>query len=509
MSVNLLAWISSPLAVIKLVIKPGVAVPCGVPCRAGHRLSSVVLSAVLLSVLVACGGGGGGGTPTNGASADTATGGDPSSGGGDTGVCGVDSQKTFVKQVADDWYLWYDEMAVVDPAEFNDAQSYLNALTAPLASDDRDPGFSYLTTREQDEAALNSGAYVGFGFRYGFDEANRLRFSDVFEGGPAGDAEIQRSDILLAIDTGNGFETTEQLAARNASNEEIFGPSELGVERAFRIQQGTETREVTLVKRELVTPALAGLPRLIEREGLSPVGYVHMRAFINSAENPLNNMAQTFANAGVSDLIVDFRYNGGGLLSVAEQLLNVLAGEAATGQESFRISHNVKRSNENVSTFFARPQAPLSPLRIAFIVTGATASASELVINSIAPYIDLVMVGEDTLGKAVGQYAFDQSGCETRLRLVSFEIVNGEGQGGYYTGLADTGRFTLCPAQDDLTRPFTDSRENSLSVALDWLSSGACSAVAAKRAVDPYAPLPDWGLARQVDKPFGRSPWVQ
>ncbi len=289
----------------------------------------------------------------------------------------------------------------------------------------------------------------------------------------------------------------------------MFGPPELGVERTFRIQQGVDIREVTLVKRELVTPALASQPTLIQRQGMSPVGYVHMRAFINSAVEPLNAMAQTFANAGVTDLIVDFRYNGGGLLSVAEQLLNVLAGEVATGQESFRISHNDKRSNENVSTFFAPPQAPLSPLRIAFIVTGASASASELVINSIAPHIELVMVGEDTLGKAVGQYAFDQSGCDTRLRLVSFEIVNGEGQGGYYTGLADTGRFTLCPAQDDLTRSFTDTSENSMSVALDWLNSGACSAVGAKRAVDSFAPLLDWDLTRQTDQLFGQSPWVQ
>lgn len=505
---NLLARILNPVVVINRSIRLGSTVPCNPPRKRQRRLPLVALNAALLSVLVACGGGGGGGSPTNGASGGTGNGSNPGSGGG-SGACGVDSQKTFVKQVADDWYLWYDEMAVVDPADFSDAQAYLNALTAPLASDARDPGFSYLTTKEEDEAALNSGAYVGFGFRYGFDEANRMRFSDVFEGGPAGDANIQRSTILLAIDAGNGFETTEQLAARNASNEEIFGPSELGVERGFRIQQGTEVREVTLVKRELVTPALAGQPTLIQREGLSPVGYVHMRAFINSAEEPLNAMAQTFADAGVTDVIVDFRYNGGGLLSVAEQLLNVLAGEVATGQESFRIAHNDKRSNENVSTFFARPQAPLSPLRIAFIVTGASASASELVINSMAPHIDLVMVGEDTLGKAVGQYAFDQSGCDTRLRLVSFEIVNGEGQGGYYTGLADTGRFTLCPAQDDLTRPFTDTRENSLSVALDWLNSGACSAVVAKRAVDAYAPLPDWDLARQTEQPFGRSPWVQ
>ena len=478
-----------------------------------------MLVSVMITLLAACGGGGGsssvgdsgtGSDAGGGAGGDTGgdTGGNPTDG-SDTAACGVEAQKTFVKRVADDWYLWYDEMAVVDPVEFDDAQAFLNALTAPLSADKRDPGFSYLTTKQADEAALGSGAYIGFGFRYGFDTANRMRFADVFEGGPASDADIERSDIVVAIDTGNGFETTEQLAARNATNEELFGPPELGVERAFRIQQGSDIREVTLVKRELVTPALAGQPTLIERDGLSPVGYVHMRAFINSAQEPLTEMAQTFANAGVTDVIIDFRYNGGGLLSVAEQMLNVLGGETAAGQESFRISHNDKRSDENVSAFFAKTDASFKPLRIAFIVTGATASASELVINSIAPLVDVVMVGSDTLGKVVGQYAFDQSGCDTRLRLVSFEIVNGEGLGGYYTGLTDTGRFTLCAAQDDLTQPFTDTRENSLSVALGWFNSSSCSSAASKLSADLPTQWSDWEVTRQADRPFGRSPWVQ
>ena len=65
-------------------------------------------------------------------------------------------------------------------------------------------------------------------------------------------------------------------------------------------------------------------------------------------------------------------------------------------------------------------------------------------INSLAPHVEVVLVGSDTRGKAVGQYV-DQPGCDARLRLVSFEILNGEGVGGYYTGLADTGDLHYAP----------------------------------------------------------------
>ena len=128
-------------------------------------------------------------------------------------------------------------------------------------------------------------------------------------------------------------------------------------------------------------------------------------------------------------------------------------------------------------------------------------------------------MGEDTLGKAVGQYAFDQdrvspewSQCDTRLRLVTFEIVNGEGQGGYYTGLVDSGRFTLCPAVDDISRNFGDPEEASLSVALDWLNSGTCNAAASFVAPDRVfrsLPGPRWDLAEMPHAPFGLSPWTQ
>ena len=93
----------------------------------------------------------------------------------------------------------------------------LTLLLRHLAPDGRDPGFSYLTTQAADNAQGSTGAYVGFGFRYGFDFQNRFLFSDVLQGGPAGDADLQRGDEVLAIDLGSGFETIDQLTQRQAT----------------------------------------------------------------------------------------------------------------------------------------------------------------------------------------------------------------------------------------------------------------------------------------------------
>lgn len=452
------------------------------------RLARAV-GTVLLGVLASCGGGNSAPAPEPPPAAQapqpepTPQPQPPDVDGSDTDdSCGVESQKLFAREVANDWYLWYSELADVDPADYDSVNAYLAALTAPLAIDGRDPGFSFMTTISQDEANFTSGAFVGFGFRYRLDADNNFYIADALEGGPAAEAGFARGVEVLAIDTGGGggFETISALTARGVTSAELFGAAEAGVERGFRLRDGQRVFDVRVVKRELVTPPLAGDPLLIERPGNVPVGYFHLRSFTRAADVPLADAIAGFADAGVTDLVIDLRYNGGGLLSVAANLLDLLGGVIANGQRSFIIGHNEKRVAENNEAFFAIREQSMAPLRIAFITTESTASASELVINSMAPHADVVLVGDDTLGKAVGQYAFDQPDCDNRLRLVTFEILNGEAQGGYYTGLVDSGRFTLCAAADDVRRGFGDPGEGSLAVALDWLNAGSCPASTAK-----------------------------
>jgi hypothetical protein len=115
-------------------------------------------------------------------------------------------------------------------------------------------------------------------------------------------------------------------------------------------------------------------------------------------------------------------------------------------------------------------------VRIAFLTTGATASASEININSMAPWVEVAIVGEDTLGKPVGQLAFDLPNCEDRLRLVTFRSINALSQGDYYDGLASTLRYA-CAATDTLDQPPGDATEGLTAAALEWLRTGACPAV--------------------------------
>jgi hypothetical protein len=252
------------------------------------------------------------------------------------------------------------------------------------------------------------------------------------------------------------------------------------------------------------------------------VGYLHLRQFIDAALTPedgfssLSDATTLFKEASVTDLIIDLRYNGGGLLSVADTMMDLLAGLTATGEPSYKIQVNEQHpefndDEDNWGLFDELPET-FSPTRIAFITSRATASASELIINGLDPHIEAVMVGANTFGKQVGQGRWDmhegvegleREDCDVALRLTAFEIVNGENQGGYHqVGLDGTGRFTLCAAEDDISNGFGDPEEASVATALDWLGTGSCpSSVSGSRngaLASQRVALPGWLEAEYI-----------
>ena len=146
---------------------------------------------------------------------------------------------------------------------------------------------------------------------------------------------------------------------------------------------------------------------------------------------------------------------------------------------SFTTYRPEKSSNNSTRLFRPQPQS-IAPTRIAFIGTGGTASASELVINAFIPYLhgNAGLIGTNTYGKPVGQIAVDRSQCDDRLRVIAFATQNAARQGNYYDGLANFVEAS-CAASDDLAFPLGDARESSVARALDFLAGRPCAQVTA------------------------------
>jgi C-terminal processing protease CtpA/Prc len=421
-------------------------------------------AALLSTALAACGGGGSGGGMSAG------------------GACSVTNQKQFVLDATREWYLFQDLLpASVSIASFATAQELLDSLTATARAQGKDRFFSFLTTPQADSSFFQEGQFIGFGFQSSI-QGNQLFLTDVFEASPAADGGLTRGVEITAVDAGAGFISMATILATDPNLEQAFGPSTEGVQRGLRfLRLNGQQVEVTLTKRIvtiLPVPAAGGTAILSLPSNPSVrVGYSHLRTFISTAETPLRNAYAQFRAQGINYIIVDFRSNGGGLVSIAEFIGDLNGRNRAAADVFSNMRFNAaKSSNDSVRRFLPQPQS-VTPVRIAFITTGGTASASELVINSMKPWVEVAIVGANTFGKPVGQAAFDLSGCDLRLRLIAFKTTNANNEGDYFDGLAPTMPGNSCAAADDLARSPGDALEDSTAEALRWLGTGACRQV--------------------------------
>lgn len=458
------------------------------------KVARTALSLVLAAQLAACGGGGSSSSP-------------PTSGGGvvpptppttppPAAACGLRARQDFADQVLNEWYLFPNLLAAASPASFNNLDDYLDARVAPARAQNRDRFFTFATSIAEENALINSGSSAGFGIRLSYDTAARRVFvAEAYEGASGFAAGLDRGAEITAIGTtANTLQSVSNLFATGGAQAvaDALGPSTAGTARVLRFTQpGGAVIERAITKTDFALDPLSDrYGALILNDGAKRVGYINLRTFIIAdAAAQLRAAYGQFAAQGVTELILDFRYNGGGLVSVADTMGDLM-GAGRIGQVWSRDVLRPSKAAENSTRLFRTEPNAIAPTKVAVITTEASASASELVTNSLIPYLGngLALVGRNSFGKPVGQFGFDLAACDLRVRAVAFQTVNASGQGEYYSGLASVVPNT-CRAGDDLTRPLGDPREASIAAALDFLGGRSCTpisgAVAASTASAP------------------------
>ena len=458
-------------------------------------IGRTALSIVLVGSLTACGGGGsnggGGSAPVGGTPTPTPT--------SSTSNCSLSARQDFARAVLDEWYLFPELLATnVNKGSYSTVQDYIDALVAPARAESKDRFFTYITSIAEENAFFNSGSSAGFGVRLGYDTgANRVFVIEGFESGPGLPQGLDRGVELLAVGTSaSSLQSVPGLMASGGPQAVInaLGPSDVGVQRVFRIREvdGTE-QQITVTKAEFdLDPVSNRYGAKIIDDGGKKVGYINLRTFIGTAEPDLRAAFDGLRQQGVTEVIVDFRYNGGGLVSIAE-LMGDLMGRGYVGQVFSRTTLRASKASENETDLFGTQAQAIAATKIAFIGASGTASASELVTNAFIPYLDtdMALVGTNTFGKPVGQFAFDREACDDRLRAVTFKTENADGDGEYFTGLASVVPVT-CRADDDIFTQLGDPNEASVAQALAFLRGGAsvCSAISGRGGATAAVPDP-------------------
>jgi hypothetical protein len=388
--------------------------------------------------------------------------------------CTLDDQKSWLGSYMSDQYLWYATKPNPDPAPFTSITDYFQALLTRGVAGNPDLPFDRWSFSES-TAAFNqffgAGQTMGYGLFVAGNEvsgtSNPLRVRYLEPASPAAMAGIRRGETIVSINgvpaatytQGGDFALltpiaegeTLQLVMRDAG----------GAERPVSLTAATYT----------LTPLADG--RIISSPAGKAIGYVLVKDFISQALSPMDAAFANFKANGVTEVVLDLRYNGGGLVSTADALASYVAGDAVSGRTFALLTHSDKQQAQNTRFTFNAPPAAMAASRV-FVLTGSrTCSASELVVNGLAPFTQVVQIGETTCGKPVGFVPVER--CGTTYNAVNFESRNDAGTGRYWNGLAPAGN---CVLSDDLDHALGDPDEALLSAARSYVDAGACPATA-------------------------------
>jgi len=403
-------------------------------------------------------------------------------------------EKRWIRSWTDELYLWYREVPNLSPDSAGTPIDYFNALKtqATTASGKPKDQFHFTYSTDDWHRLSQSGVRSGYGVQWiVVQPARPRRVVGAYNepGSPAALAGVGRGTSVLNVDG-------EDLV--NGSNADILNaglfPATANESHTFQVQDVDGTvRQVTLVSANIESAPVQNVYPINTGSGL--VGYMLFNDHHARAEQALILGISQLQSAGITDLVLDIRYNGGGFLDIASELGFMIAGPGPTQNQTFEKNQfNDKYPNNDPVTgeplaipfhtaalgFSAQSGQPLPhvDLRRLFVLTDSgTCSASESIINSLRGVdIEVIQIGGTTCGKPYGFYPADN--CGTTYFAIQFQGVNAKGFGDYADGFVPGGGGPSgvpgCQAADDLSHQLGDPAEARLAAALWYRANGSC-----------------------------------
>lgn len=411
---------------------------------------------------------------------------------------GTADLRDTLANLASVFYLWNNNIpANFAPHTYSSTDNLAGELAAlkgysPLnsATGNHYDHFSFILTEADYQKEFVQGVSTSFGMGYAFDRNDTLRVNYSAHASSAYSQGVRRGWKIIAI---NGIKVardantlTQLNAAINASSASF----------TFQIPVTNANKTISLTQQDI--PDDEVITTKVFKAGSKTVGYIAYNTFLtqlNKSGMPIHpGMDSSFANlakANITDIVIDLRYNGGGYTLVSEQMDDALLPASANHQVLYTEHYNdtlnkyYKLGYKNVdhdTTININEGNVANPPKlnvnsVVFIVSDNTASAAELVINSITPYfngnVKLIGLGlgrdkqyQNTAGKPfgyAGQFGLPASKPTLEAFLINFETKNSLGVDNYVSGFVPD-----VQVYDGVEFDFGDPREDGLAKALSY-----------------------------------------
>ena len=361
--------------------------------------------------------------------------------------------KDFIWKGLNQYYLWQEQVGDLSDTRFERSLAYTNATSEKYVqflrkfnspeglfhylrhSDDR---FSFIV-RDIDELENNfQGISLSTGMDYALartgagDIVGFVRYvlpnSDAYKQG------VKRGDFFLSVDGEKLSPTNYQRLLINQNPSLTFGFCQIAN------GQLVPTLSKTLSQLPLQEDPIL-LHKTLQRNG-KKIGYLVYNSFVSKYDKELNEVFSQFKADGVSDLVLDLRYNSGGSVQTAIYLASMIRG-TNTNEVFVKQTSNPKRANywkraynfeNNIS---GTPIHSLDLPKVYILTSKHTASASELIINGLKPYLQVVQIGDKTVGKNLASVTLkdETPGSKWAMQPIVVRSENASGFGAYESGL--------------------------------------------------------------------------
>jgi C-terminal processing protease CtpA/Prc len=412
-------------------------------------------------------------------------------------------EKMWLRSWTNDTYLWYDEVADNNPNGFSVADYFSQLRTEQrTASGSFKDNFHFAQSTEEYNQRTQGGVTSGYGISWEFVSATAprklvVRYTE--PNSPASMAGVSRGLYLKSVD-GIDFINANTSQQINEINAAIF-PTDPG--QTFNFVFSGDDQEQIILDVDLTSANIEIQPvqnvRVIDTAA-GKVGYLQFNSFIRAGQPGLIDGFQEFKDQGITELVLDFRYNGGGLLAMASQIGFMVAGRSQTNNKTFEtLQFNDKYPNQDpingnqisptpfydreidwtTSRFVGDGLPSVNLTRVYILATDNTCSASEAVINGLRGIdVEVVLIGGKTCGKPYGFYPTDN--CSTTYFSIQFKGVNAKGFGEYSEGFIPVAsplfddQLPGCNVTDDFTKALGNPNEALLAAAINYAETGLC-----------------------------------
>ena len=379
-------------------------------------------------------------------------------------------ENSWLRSVSHEIYFWYDEIIDRDPVCCTTAE-YFELMRTERTNSSGEPVdmYHYSFPTEEYQSSLE-GASIGYGAKFVFS-GQKIVVAYTEPNSPAATAGLARGAQVLQI---NGEDVS---MLDEETLKEKLDPSDSGTH-MFTVQDpgSSQQRTVTMTSAQVNLQTVPSVKVLINSNS-ERVGYMLFNSYIPVAETSLINAVSSLTQGdGISDLVLDLRYNPGGRLSIVNMLVSMIAGSAYEGRTLTIVRQNdkIRPVPHSYVSYITNQDGEMVELptldlpRLFVLTTSGTCSGSEVTINSLRGLgIEVILIGSTTCGKYHGHIPADN--CGTTYFITQLIVTNGNGDADYDDGFPPT-----CAVSDDFDYELGDPEENLLKTALAYQANGAC-----------------------------------